>query len=151
MTTLAFEVNGKPVEVAVEPYESLVDVLRNKLKLTGTKRGCDYGGCGACTVLLDGRSIYSCMTLSKRADGCDVTTIEGLVRDGKVDPIQEAFVKFGALQCGFCIPGIIMSAKALFNKNPKPIEAEIREAITGNICRCTGYAKMIEAMLSLSK
>ncbi len=146
LQTVRLKVNREEHEVVVKPFERLNDVLRATIGLTGTKRGCDTGGCGACTVILDGRPIYSCMMPAVQADGREIVTIEGLASDGKLDPIQEAMVKHGGIQCGFCTPGVIMSAKALLTSNPKPTEADIREALAGNLCRCTGYVKIIEAI-----
>ncbi|MFQ5997867.1 MAG: (2Fe-2S)-binding protein [Candidatus Bathyarchaeia archaeon] len=144
-------VNKQQQTVNVEPYESLNDVLRVTLGLTGTKRGCDTGGCGACTVLIDGDPIYSCMMPVMKAEGKSITTIEGLAQDGKLDPLQEAMVTLGGIQCGFCSPGIIMSARALLASNPTPNEDDVREALAGNLCRCTGYVKIIEAIFSAAK
>ena len=144
-------VNGVKHEVDVEPWDSLNFVLREKLGLTGTKRGCDTGGCGACTVIVDGRVVYSCMTYAMKVDGSKVLTIEGLSKDGKLDPVQEAYEKHYGLQCGYCTPGFIMSTKALLERNPNPSEDEVREALVGNLCRCTGYTKIVEAVLSLRK
>jgi len=139
-------INGEHRELEVEPFRSLLDTLRNEAGLTGTKKGCDVGDCGACTVILDGKPVCSCLVLAAEAEGCEVTTIEGLSSDGKLHPLQESFLKFGGAQCGFCTPGVIMMAKALLDANPSPSEEEIRFAIAGNICRCTGYTKIIEAI-----
>jgi len=139
-------INGEHRELEVEPFRSLLDTLRNEAGLTGTKKGCDVGDCGACTVILDGKPMCSCLVLAAEAEGCEVTTIEGLSSDGKLHPLQESFLKFGGAQCGFCTPGVIMMAKALLDANPSPSEEEIRFAIAGNICRCTGYTKIIEAI-----
>ncbi len=147
--TVRLNVNGEEREVVVKPFERLNDVLRATIGLTGTKRGCDTGGCGACTVLLDGRPIYSCMMPAIQAEGKEIVTIEGLGSDGKLDMIQEAMIKHGGIQCGFCTPGVIISAKALLTSNPKPTEADIREALAGNLCRCTGYVKIFEAIRSV--
>ena len=144
-------VNKQQQTVNVEPYASLNEVLRVTLGLTGTKRGCDTGGCGACTVLIDGDPIYSCMMPVMKAEGKSITTIEGLAQDGKLDPLQEAMVTLGGIQCGFCSPGIIMSARALLASNPTPNEDDVREALVGNLCRCTGYVKIIEAIFSAAK
>lgn len=149
--TIKLNVNGKEYEVEVEPYDRLADVLREKLGLTGTKKGCDYGGCGACTVLLNGKAIYSCMKPAIAAEGSKIETIEGLSQDGKLHPIQEALVRYGAVQCGFCTPGMVMAAKALLDENRSPSEGDVREAIAGSLCRCTGYVKIVEAVLSLSE
>ncbi len=144
-------VNGNPYQLAVEPYQPLVDVLRDDLKLTGAKKGCGHGHCGTCTVLLDGKAVNSCLTLAVDVEGCNITTIEGLVTDGQMNSLQKAFIKEGAVQCGFCTPGLIMMAKSLLDENPTPTEQEVREAIVGNICRCTGYAKVVKAILSASE
>jgi aerobic carbon-monoxide dehydrogenase small subunit len=143
---LEFTVNGEPVEQLVQPYSTLLDVLREDLGLTGPKEGCGTGDCGACTVHLDGEPVASCLVLALQARGRQVRTIEGLAgRDG-LHPVQAAFVKHGAPQCGFCIPGTIMSAAALLESNHNPTEEEIRYAIAGNLCRCTGYTKFVAAI-----
>lgn len=140
-------INGEPRELLVEPYRTLLDALRNEAGLTGTKKGCDVGDCGACTVLLDGRPVNSCLVLAVEAHDANVVTIEGLVGPGyRLHPLQDNFLRFGAAQCGFCTPGMIMSAKALLDENPHPTEAEIRFAIAGNICRCTGFQKIVQAI-----
>jgi carbon-monoxide dehydrogenase small subunit len=144
-------INGEPVEAAVDPNRTLVQFLREDLGLTGTKHGCGLGDCGACTVILDGKPVNSCLVLAVQADGREVLTIEGLAENGELHPIQQAFVKNGAVQCGFCTPGMILSAKALLDENPRPTEAEIRTAISGNLCRCTGYQKIVEAIDEASK
>ena len=144
-------VNGEPVELAVEPYRTLLDVLRDDLDLTGAKKGCDRGDCGACTVLLDGKPVTSCMMLAVQADGCRITTIEGLRTDGRLHPLQQAFVDHGAVQCGFCTPGMVLAAIALLDENPHPTEGQVREAIAGNLCRCTGYAKIVDAVLAVAR
>jgi carbon-monoxide dehydrogenase small subunit len=143
-------VNDEPREIAVEPWWTLLDVLRDQLELTGAKKGCDRGDCGACTVLLDGKPIVSCTTLAVQAHGRRVTTIEGLMSEGQPHPLQQAFVDVGAVQCGFCTPGMVLAAKALLDENPSPTEDDVREAIAGNLCRCTGYAKIVEAVLSVA-
>ncbi len=143
-------INGEDCQLEVEPYDKLAGVLRDKLGLTGTKRGCDYGGCGCCTVNIDGKAIYSCMFPALKADGRRITTIEGLTSDNALHPLQEAFLKHGGFQCGYCTPGIIMSAKALVDRNQSPTEEEVREALDGNFCRCTGYVKIVEAILDAS-
>jgi carbon-monoxide dehydrogenase small subunit len=144
--TLRLEVNGARRTLAVASHRLLVEVLRDQLGLTGTHVGCGQGLCGCCTVLLDGVAVKACLVLAAQADGGRVTTVEGLGRDGHLDPLQEAFVRTGAVQCGFCIPGMIMSARALLDANPRPTEAEIREALANNLCRCTGYVKIVEAV-----
>ena len=143
---LSFIVNGDPVEVVVKDNMTLLDLLRDKLGLTGTKKGCEQGECGACTVLLDGKPVNSCCTLAVECEGREVVTIEGIAQGGKLHPIQKQFIEKWAMQCGYCTPGMIMSAKALLDVNPHPTELEIREAIEGNLCRCTGYAKIVEAI-----
>jgi aerobic-type carbon monoxide dehydrogenase small subunit (CoxS/CutS family) len=147
---IAFDVNGKPHKLLVDPCRSLLQVLREDLGLTGTKNGCNQAECGSCTVLLDGKAVYSCITLVADADGRRVTTIEGLSQGAELDPIQEAFIDHGAIQCGFCTPGMVMSAKALLQDNPSPTEADVKRALAGNLCRCTGYTKIVEAVISAS-
>lgn len=144
-------VNGEIKQAAVETNTTLTQFLREDLELTGTKHGCGLGDCGACTVLLDGKPVNSCLVLAVQAAGREVLTIEGLAENGKLHPIQQAFVDHGAIQCGFCTPGMILSAKALLDANPKPTEQEIRTAISGNLCRCTGYQKIVEAITAASK
>ncbi len=144
-------VNGVGRELDVRPNELLLNVLRERLFLTGSKYGCGIGECGACTVLLDGNPVLACLTLAVEADGHEILTIEGLARDGKLDKVQEAFLEEGAVQCGFCTPGFIMTAKALLNENPKPTEDEIREYIKGNLCRCTGYVNIVKAIKKASE
>jgi carbon-monoxide dehydrogenase small subunit len=139
-------VNGKAYDVAVMPNKTLTQVLREDLGLMGTKEGCGVGDCGTCTVILDGRPVNSCLVLAVQANGSEITTIEGVSEGKDLHPIQEAFVEHGAVQCGFCTPGMILSAKSLLEKNPAPTELEIREAISGNLCRCTGYQKIVEAV-----
>ncbi len=148
---ITLNVNGETVEAAVEPNRTLVQFLREDLGLTGTKHGCGLGDCGACTVILNGKPANSCLVLAVQANGGDVITIEGLAENGKLHPIQQAFVDKGAIQCGFCSPGMILSAKALLESNPKPSEHEIRTAISGNLCRCTGYQKIVEAIQEAAK
>ena len=143
---ITLKVNGESYEVSVEPRETLLEVLRDKLGLTGTKEGCDTGKCGACTVLIEGKAVRSCLTLAIAARDKEITTIEGLASGQELHPIQQAFVEYGALQCGFCTPGMIMISKAFLEENPEPTEQEIREALVGNICRCTGYVKIVEAI-----
>lgn len=139
-------VNGSRRTLQVRPWRLLVDVLRDELGLTGTKAGCRHGVCGSCTVLIDGVPVKSCLVLAVQADGSEILTVEGLARGGRLHPLQEAFVAEGAVQCGFCTPGLIMSSYWLLANNPEPSEAEIREAISGNICRCTGYTKVLKAI-----
>jgi carbon-monoxide dehydrogenase small subunit len=140
-------VNGEEHEVVVAPNRTLLEVLRDDLYLTGTKEGCGEGACGTCTVLLDGKPVRSCLTLAVEVQGREVTTIEGLAPMGELHPVQKAFVEYGAIQCGFCTPGMILTTKALLDENPSPTEQEARQAISGNVCRCTGYTKIVEAIL----
>ena len=138
-------VNDKLYRVKVRSHWTLLDVLRRELSLTGTKKACDHGNCGACTVIVDGKAVNACLMLASQADGCELLTIEGLATQERLHPIQQAFEDHAALQCGFCGPGVIMSAKALLDENLEPTPQEIRDALSGNLCRCTGYTKMIEA------
>lgn len=140
------KVNNKTYNLSISPNRKLVDVLREDLGLMGTKYGCGEGECGVCTVLIDSKSVNSCLLLAVEADGAHITTIEGLVEEGEMHPIQKAFVDAGAVQCGFCTPGAVMSAKALLDENPRPNEEEIKVALSGNFCRCTGYAGIIKAV-----
>ena len=148
---IELRINGESHEVAVEPWRTLLEVLRDNLGLTGAKKACDRGDCGACTVIMDGNTVVSCLTLAVEAEGRDILTIEGLYRDGQLHPLQQAFIERGAIQCGFCTPGMILSAKALLDRNTAPTEVEARQAIAGNLCRCTGYTKIAEAILSASQ
>jgi len=150
-TLITLKVNGREWELAVEPNRTLVDVLRHDLELTGTKRGCDLGECGSCTVVLNGKPVNSCLVLAVQANGAEILTIEGLAGPGGLHPLQQAFVEKGSIQCGFCTPGMILSATSLLEKNPNPTEAEIRTALSGNLCRCTGYQKIVEAVQSVNK
>lgn len=143
---ISLVINGDPVDAIVKDNLTLLDFLRDKLGLTGTKKGCEEGECGACTVLLDGDPVNSCCTFAVECDGHEILTIEGIAKDGKLHPLQKQFIEKWALQCGYCTPGMIMSAYALLKRNPNPTELEIREAIEGNLCRCTGYAKIVEAI-----
>ncbi len=143
-------INDQSHEIAVEPNITLADLIRYQLGLTGTKKGCDTGDCGACTVVLDGEVVNSCLVLAVQANGSVIETIEGLATDEGLHPLQEAYVEKGAIQCGFCSPGVIFSAKNLLEKNPSPSEQEIREGISGNLCRCTGYKKIFDAIESQS-
>ena len=149
--TIHITVNQKPLELEVEPNQTLLEVIRETLGLTGTKAGCLVGDCGACTVLLDQRPVNSCLVLAVQADGKQVTTIEGIETPQGLHPLQTAFVDKGAIQCGYCTPGMILSAKSLLGRNPRADEAEIRKAISGNLCRCTGYQKIVEAILFASR
>ena len=144
---LEFSLNGEAVATETEPEETLLSVLRNRLKVFGVKKGCGEGECGSCTVLVDGRPMASCLLPAMRAQGREVTTVEGLSRGDDLHPIQEAFLEAGAVQCGFCTPGMILSAKALLDRNHSPAEEEIREGMSGNICRCTGYVQIQEAVV----
>jgi carbon-monoxide dehydrogenase small subunit len=144
-------VNGEEFDILTEVNKTLLEVLREDLGLTGTKRGCDVGACGACTVLIDGKPQLSCLTLATMVQGKKITTIEGLAQEGKLHPLQKAFVEKGAIQCGFCTPGMILTAKAFLDENPHPSEGEVKGAISGNLCRCTGYVKIMEAILSVSE
>jgi carbon-monoxide dehydrogenase small subunit len=146
MPTLSMILNGKDVSVEVDPGDLLVHVLRDKLGLIGTKVACGEGECGACTILVDGKTVTSCIYPALKAQGREVTTIEGLAEGGRLHPIQQAFVDVTAPQCGYCIPGMVLSAKALLDQNPHPAREEIKEGISGNICRCTGYYQIVEAI-----
>ena len=148
---IKLKVNGAPYEVFVEPWKTLLDVLREEIGLTGVKSGCEEGECGACTVLVDGKAVNSCLMLAPQAQGKEIITIEGLEGEEGLHPLQQAFVEHFAVQCGFCTPGMILSAKALLDKNPHPTEEEVRVALSGNLCRCTGYVKIVEAVLAASK
>ncbi len=143
---VSLNVNGQSYDLALAPHRTLLDVLREDVGLTGTKRGCDDGDCGACTVLVDGAPITSCMMLAVDAQGKAITTIEGLAANGKLHPLQRAFIDHGALQCGFCTPGMILMAKYLLDENPHPTDEQIREGLAGNLCRCTGYLQILEAV-----
>jgi carbon-monoxide dehydrogenase small subunit len=143
---LKCEVNGEPVEALVQPYDTLLDALRERIGLTGPKEGCGTGDCGACTVHLDGQPVASCLVLALQARSRSVLTIEGLAKSGVLHPLQDAFVRHGVPQCGFCIPGVLMAAAALLAETPRPTEAQIRYGIAGNLCRCTGYTKMLDAI-----
>ena len=148
---IKLKVNGAPYEVFVEPWKTLLDVLREEIGLMGVKSGCEEGECGACTVLVDGKAVNSCLMLAPQAQGKEIITIEGLEGEEGLHPLQQAFVEHFAVQCGFCTPGMILSAKALLDKNPHPTEEEVRVALSGNLCRCTGYVKIVEAVLAASK
>jgi aerobic-type carbon monoxide dehydrogenase small subunit (CoxS/CutS family) len=145
---IELRVNGRDYELLVEPWKTLLDVLREDLGLTGVKAGCDDGNCGACTVILDGKAVKSCLLLAPQARGKEVLTIEGLGEEGNLHPLQQAFIDHFAVQCGFCTPGMILTAKALLDENPRVTEEEIRRGLRGNICRCTGYVKIVEAVES---
>ena len=151
MKQVRLAVNGTWYELSVQPWEVLLEVIRDNLGLTGTKEGCGLGECGACTVIMDSKAVNSCLVLAVETDGKQITTIEGLADDDKLHPVQAAFIEHGGLQCGFCTPGMIMSAKALLDENPTPSEEEIRKGIAGNFCRCTGYTKIIESIKVAAK
>ena len=146
MHTIKLRVNGHLRELAVKPHQTLLDVLRGPLELTGMKEGCGLGECGACTVLMNGKPVNSCLVLALEADGSEVLTIEGLARGGELHPVQQAFVDKGAVQCGFCTPGMVMAAIGLLQETAEPSQEEIKKALVGNLCRCTGYVKILEAV-----
>lgn len=148
---IQLRVNGELHEVMVEPWKTLLQVIRNDIGLTGAKEACGTGECGACTVLVNGKPVNSCLVLAVEAQGKDILTIEGLAPRDKLHPLQDAFIKHGAIQCGFCTPGMLLSAKALLDDNPQPTEEEIRDAISGNLCRCTGYNKIVEAIFEVAQ
>jgi xanthine dehydrogenase YagT iron-sulfur-binding subunit len=150
-TTIQLKVNGQLRSVDVEPRTTLLSALRNKLDVTGCKEVCDRGECGACTVMINGKTVLACMTLAVDAIGKELTTIEGLAMDGKLDPVQLAFVEKDALMCGFCTPGFVLSVRALLNKNPNPTEADVRAAVAGNTCRCGTYGRVFEAAMAAAK
>ncbi|MXZ92839.1 MAG: (2Fe-2S)-binding protein [Chloroflexi bacterium] len=148
---LTLNINGESRLMLVEPYYSLLDCLRDDARLTGSKKGCDEGDCGACTVLMDGKPVTSCLVLAHSAHDAEITTIEGLADVDQLNPVQRAFVEHGGLQCGFCIPGLIMSATGFLQQNPDPTEEDVRFAIGGNLCRCTGYARVVEAIMAAAE
>ncbi len=148
---IELSVNGERLRVIAQAKESLLDVLRNKLGLTGTKECCNEGDCGACTVIMGGRAVNACLVLAVEAEGEEILTVEGLAEGARLHPLQEAFMKYGGFQCGFCTPGMLMSAKALLDENPDPTEEEIRNGISGNLCRCTGYVKIIQSIKEAAK
>ena len=143
---IRLEVNGQTRELSIPSHHSLLDVLREALDLTGSKRGCDRGECGSCTVLLDGKPVYSCITLAAQVRGRSIVTVEGLANDGQLDPVQQAFLDEDGGQCGYCTPGFLMSARALLDANPHPTDAEIREALSGNLCRCNAYGRILQSV-----
>ena len=149
--SIRLTVNGETRDILVEPFASLLDTLRDELRLTGTKKGCDEGDCGACTVILDDKSVTSCLVLAISTQGKDIVTIEGLARGEALHPVQQAFVDHGGVQCGFCTPGLIMEATAYLKEEPNPTEEDVRYAIGGNLCRCTGYVKVVRAILSAAE
>lgn len=148
---ITFRVNKQTYRLGVSLQRTLLEVLREDLSLTGTKCGCGQGECGACTVLVDGKATLSCLTLAAAMDGKEITTIEGLAEDDKLCPLQEAFINYGAIQCGFCTPAMILTAKALLDENPHPTEEDVRDCLRGTLCRCTGYIKIVEAIVAASK
>ena len=148
---ITLTVNGQTHELQVEPRKTLLWVLREELNLTGTKEGCGTGECGACTVIMGGKAVNACLILAPLADGENITTIEGIFREDQLHPIQEAFIEEGGVQCGFCTPGMVLAAKALLDENPRPTEEEIRRAIVGNLCRCTGYVKIVKSIQAAAK
>ncbi len=147
---ISFVVNGEAKEVEIEPNRTLLKMLREDLDLIGTKEGCGAGECGACTILVDNKAVNSCLMLAVEADGKEILTIEGLSNGIKLDPLQESFIKHNALQCGYCTPGMVMSAKALLNRNSHPTEEDVKEALAGNLCRCTGYQRIVDAVLDVA-
>jgi aerobic carbon-monoxide dehydrogenase small subunit len=148
---ICLTINGKEYELAVAPNMTLADLLREELLLTGTKKGCELGDCGTCTVIMNGKAVNSCLVLAVQASGKEITTVEGLETDDGLHPLQEKFIENGAIQCGFCTSGMLLSAKTLLDENPKPDELEIRTAISGNLCRCTGYQKIVESIKDVSE
>jgi len=150
MKSVELTVNGERRTLEVEPNTTLLEALRDEMQLTGTKRGCDIGACGACTVIVDGEAILSCMTQAARCEGKAVTTVEGLAQNGHLHPLQASAIAHGAVQCGYCTPGWLMSAKALLDRNPAPTRDEVTNAIAGNFCRCTGYKKIVESIMAVS-
>jgi len=149
---LSLQINGEPVETAVAPYKTLLEVLREDLNLTGTKHGCELGECGACAVLVDGQPVLSCLVVAAACEGRSVTTVEGMAgRDGRLHPLQDAFADLGGSQCGYCTPGILLTAQHLLDANPNPTRDEIAEALSGNLCRCTGYTQIYEAVEEAAK
>ena len=148
---ITLTVNGQPREIAVEPSWTLLETVREQLRLTGAKEGCGTGDCGACSMLVEGRLVTSCLMLAVQADGCEVMTIEGLATNGSLHPVQAAFVQKGGVQCGFCTPGMIVAAASLLQRNPSPSLEDVREGLAGNLCRCTGYAKIYESVLAAAE
>lgn len=147
---ITIHLNGKPMELDVNPWDTALAVIRDELGLTGTKEGCGIGECGACTILVDGKAVTACLMLAAQLDGRHVRTIEGVVENDLLDPVQERLLAHGAVQCGFCTPGMVMSAKGLFDEKPSPIREEIVEALSGNLCRCTGYVQIVDALEELA-
>lgn len=149
-TQIRLRVNGFEYDIHVKPHWTLIDVLRDEIGLTGTKKGCGKGECGACTVLIDGEAVLACLVLAIQVQGKTIQTIEGLAQEGRLDSLQHAFVEYGAIQCGYCTPGMILTSKAFLSKNPHPTVEEIQKALSGNLCRCTGYVKIVEAVRNAS-
>ncbi len=149
--TISLKINGQPYELAVEPHWTLLETVREQLGQTCSKEGCGTGDCGACSMIVDGRLITACLMLAPEADGSEITTIEGLARNGDLHPVQQSFIEAGGVQCGFCTPGMIMAAKALLDSNPRPTLEDVRLGLAGNLCRCTGYAKIYEAVLAAAE
>ena len=149
--SIGIRVNGEAHDLEVHPWERLSDVLRNRLGLTGTKVGCGEGECGACTVILDGKAVLSCLMTAVQADGREIRTIEGMAREGVLHPLQDAFVRHAAIQCGFCTPGMVMAAEALLEKDPSPSEEDVRKGLANNLCRCTGYERQVKAVLEAAR
>ncbi|MCH8345782.1 MAG: (2Fe-2S)-binding protein [Chloroflexi bacterium] len=149
--TIHIKINGQPQEVAVEPHWTLLETVREQLALTGSKEGCGTGDCGACSMIVDGKLITSCLMLAPEADGSEVLTIEGLARNGELHPVQQSFIEAGGVQCGYCTPGMIMATKALLDRNSRPTLEDVRLGLAGNLCRCTGYAKIYEAVLAAAE
>ena len=149
--TISLKINGQPYELAVEPHWTLLETVREQLGLTGSKEGCGTGDCGACSMIVDGRLITACLMLAPEADGSEITTIEGLARNGDLHPVQQSFIEAGGVQCGFCTPGMILAAKALLDSNPRPTLEDVRLGLAGNLCRCTGYSKIYEAVLAAAE
>jgi carbon-monoxide dehydrogenase small subunit len=149
--TVALSINGQKTSLTIEPFESLNFVVRERLGLIGTKRGCETGGCGSCTVIVEGKAVYSCMMYAMHCQGKKITTVEGLQKGSQLDPVQESFMDKGGLQCGFCTTGFIMVSRALLDKVPHPSDAEIRDALVGNLCRCTGYKKIFDSVRAASE
>ncbi len=149
-TLITLTVNGDPQELYIDTRRTLLDILRNELGLMGAHRGCDAGDCGACTIMVDGLPMTSCMLLAASWDGADILTVEGVSSAGKMHPVQQKLVEKGGIQCGFCTPGFVMSSLALLEENPTPTESEVRAALAGNLCRCTGYVKIVEAVMAVS-
>ena len=148
---IKLKVNGELYEVAIHQHRTLAEVLREELDMIGTKEACNQGDCGSCTVIMDGKTVSSCLTLAVEAEGREIRTVEGIAHGEELSPLQQAFIDHGAIQCGFCTPGMVMSATALLEENPNPTEDEVRMGIAGNICRCTGYTKIVEAILAASE